>query len=228
MNKLILVLIAIFLITSTVFAQRGNGDDILAELEKNKLPGFGGMFIDGNGILNVYFVGGLAPPNYLDALKDYLRSGISPSPPPDEDIFKTMGINGVKILVGNYTFSQLVGWKNSLFGDPDVQKLGVNIADVDETKNLVSIGFEKLDEQKKGQVKERIISLGIPPEAIQIVEAEPVRPAAEPGVEPFPPPIGEPVAKSQNIIIIISAIIILLVIFFLGYKFYRKLKSSSS
>jgi hypothetical protein len=131
-------------------------DERNEDIERN-LPGFGGAFFDKDGVMNVYMV-----PNKSQSLDPTTVSAKL------TEITGTDKIrNGVKILEGNYTFTELNSERmklRQLFN----MKLGVTSLDVDETKNIVTVGIS--DMSKVESVKQEMAKLGVSSEKVQIIE----------------------------------------------------------
>jgi hypothetical protein len=135
-------------------------DDLLIRVEQ-KVPGFGGMFIDPDGRLAVYL---------LDVTKlAAARSAI-------ESVFGSSGVPaaGIRALQGQYAVSQLKAWTDRagvLFKIP-----GVTMVDLDEGTNRVKIGIE--DSSRTQAVEKALPSLKIPRKAVSIDVTGQIRPLA--------------------------------------------------
>lgn len=81
---------------------------------------------------------------------------------------------GVKIVPARYTFRQLLKWKISLralFASPE---LGVTMLDIDETKNLITLGLKVVNPRAVALIEQTLTRLGIPREAVEIVQRGPL------------------------------------------------------
>ncbi|MBI3951075.1 MAG: hypothetical protein HY314_11555 [Acidobacteria bacterium] len=134
-------------------------DDLLVEVAK-RAPGFGGMFIDEEGALSVYL---------LDVTqKATAEAAIAAVFGPDR-----IPPSGIRVLQGQYSFVQLKQWHDRL--SPTVlARPGVILTDIDEAKNRLRVGVEKLELAK--QVEEELTKLDIPRKAVLIEVTEPVKP----------------------------------------------------
>lgn len=133
-------------------------DDLFAEVAK-QVPAFGGMFIDSQGNLSVY----LLDPTQKAAAESAIASvfGRDRIPP-----------NGVRVLPGQYGFLQLKEWfnrANALLALP-----GVTLVDIDESKNRLKIGLEKIE--ARNRVEQALARINIPHEAVTFEETGPIEP----------------------------------------------------
>jgi hypothetical protein len=130
-------------------------DDLFAQVAR-VAPGFGGMFLDESGALNVY----LLDPTQQEAAEAAItaifgREGL----PPGE----------VRVLQGTYDFLQLWEWRHAL--RRDVLGLpGVTSLDIDDFSNRLRVGVERAEVEL--EVEKQLAKLGIPREAVNI-EVEP-------------------------------------------------------
>jgi hypothetical protein len=159
-------------------------DDQLVTVAK-LVPGFGGMFFDDNGNLNVYMV---KPDEELSAQarqerkarleavltavfgEDFLSQGKGQHPglrketPPEQP-------PQIRIIKGAYDILQLAKWRASVDKALDVP--GAVFTDLDEKKNRLRIGIESSIFRKR--VHEVLTQQGVPPEAVIIEETKPIR-----------------------------------------------------
>lgn len=134
-----------------------DSDEMMANIE-NDIPGFGGAFMDKNGVLNTYKVSSKASSTQTEAeMSAYLEKHLG----------KAHMSKGMITLEGKYTFSELLAYKNKLTPLFD-QQLNVTAVGIDKTKNLVMIGVETMD--KADLVKKELSKLGVPKESVYIVE----------------------------------------------------------
>ena len=116
--------------------------------------GFGGMFPDENGVLNVYM---------LDPDQDQAEAMVNAL----ESIYGADELSNAEVrpIQGTYDFSQLYEWKNVL--RREVGGLpGVATLDIDDYNNRLEVGVSTVA-GKRG-VEERLAGLDIPREAVVI------------------------------------------------------------
>ncbi len=133
-------------------------DDLLLRVEE-RAPGFGGMFIDQHGRLNVY----LLDPTQLAAARLAIEGVFGPQQVPP---------SGLRARKGQYTVSRLKRWAERAAGMLEMP--GVTMVDLDEAKNRVAIGIE--DDSRMPAVKQALASLGIPRKAAVITVTGQIRP----------------------------------------------------
>ena len=140
------------------------------------LPAFGGMFYDGDGILNIY----LLEPDQTDEVHKAVavifgeevlltrklveQAGL----PPAVDLAQSQ----VKILKGQYGFLQLREWYWE--SGKLLHIKGVIFMDIDEAKNRVVLGVEKGNIKAREHVERKLSQLPVPREAIVVEEADSV------------------------------------------------------
>ena len=135
------------------------------------LPGFGGMFFDDNGDLNVYMVQPdeeLAAPD-REARRARIEAALTA-------VFgKDLLVQGrpprLKIIKGTYDIAQLAAWR--LAADKALEVPGTVFTDLDERHNRLRIGVESGVFRK--QVEDILAKQGVPPAAVIIEEAKPIR-----------------------------------------------------
>jgi hypothetical protein len=141
-------------------------DDRFAEIAR-QVPGFGGMFFDLDGTLQVYMAEHKGPAN--EALTAFLDDIVTREVGRGERLSR----KGVEILEGQYNFLELHGWQQQM--SPEVLALrGVVSTDIDETTNRLRIGITDSPGIREA-VEERLSNLGVPREAVLISETEEVR-----------------------------------------------------
>lgn len=125
-------------------------DDLLLRVEE-RVPGFGGMFMDADKRLVVY----LTDPTRLPAARQAIEAvfGAQRVPPA-----------GVRAVRGQYTISQLKSWSKRANAILDVP--GVTMVDLDEARNRVAIGVDR--PSRTAAVERALPSLNIPREAVTI------------------------------------------------------------
>jgi hypothetical protein len=142
------------------------------------VPGFGGMFFDRDGTLNVYMadhaerVGAQASEARRARLEEaltmvfgteFIRQGVSAGQQPQ-----------INILDGNYDVLRLVEWRKGL--DRALTVPGVVFTDLDEGQNRLKIGVEAGAPRELVDAKVR--QLGLPADVVVIEESPPIVPYA--------------------------------------------------
>lgn len=79
--------------------------------------------------------------------------------------------NKIQALPGQYSFLELKEWHEPVMADV-LNIPGVVFTDIDDAKNRLAVGVEKLEIQPL--VEEQLVKLGIPREAVNIEETKPV------------------------------------------------------
>ncbi len=149
---------------SSASVERGL-DAAFARLAR-EIPGFGGMFYDEAGNLNVYMTG----PQRREFATDAVLEGRLSSRLQAAGFDVTAG-RGILIREGRYDFAQLHEWHQRLL--PLFHLVpGVIFTDADERANRLRIGVE--EGVSAAAVEQAISSLGIPTEAVILETAEPV------------------------------------------------------
>jgi hypothetical protein len=131
-------------------------DDLFETLARD-IPGFGGMFYDEAGNLNVYL---------LDTSQRALAQTAISSVIGAQRVPKT----GVRALPGRYGFSDLKSWHDRMLSLLEIP--GVVFTDVDEKGNRLSVGVENAE--MVSAVEQELERLGIPRPAVAIEETEPI------------------------------------------------------
>jgi len=151
-------------------------DDLFAEVVR-RVPAFGGMFFDenDNSILYVYL---LNPEQKVEA---------------ERAIAKVFGLERVprgriQVLQGQYSFLELKQWHDRLI---DVLVIpGVTLTDIDDAKNRLTIGLEKMDMRTLRILEQELANLGIPLEVVNFEETGPVEFASHTLQSPVRPVVG--------------------------------------
>lgn len=127
------------------------------------VKGFGGFFLDEQGVPTIYLKDAAQKENAGRALGRYFRAaGINPSQ--------------LRVVRGQFDWTELERW--FALASSDLLALpGTVFADADEANNRVTIGIER-GSGAQGAVRSAAARLGIPAEAVLIKEMEPVRFAA--------------------------------------------------
>lgn len=133
-------------------------DDLLADVAE-RAPGFGGMFINEEGSLSAY----LLDTSQRAAAETAIAAVFGPERVPP---------GGIRVLQGKYGFQQLKAWSDRMGVVSEIP--GVILTDIDEGRNRLVVGVEKIALRRL--VEEKLRELGIPPEAVLVEETGPVIP----------------------------------------------------
>jgi hypothetical protein len=145
--------------------QKGNFDEQLANVAM-QVPGFGGMFFDQDGTLQVYMVGQREPANeaLTSLLEDVLAREVGNG--------ERLSSRGMEIREAKYDFLELHRWQQQM--TPEVLAIpGVVSTDTAEDKNRLQIAIT--DEPGTAEaVEEALSKLGIPREMVVVNETKPI------------------------------------------------------
>lgn len=135
-------------------------DDVFAQIAE-RFPGFGGVFADpATGILHVYLVD--PHPRTAAAVVAALRQALRPGSIP---------VALIQPVRGLFTFRELKAWHDRM---QDVLALdGVVFTDIDDARNRLTVGVQ--DFALVPAVEGELARAGVPREAVEIIETEPVR-----------------------------------------------------
>lgn len=142
-------------------------DDLLANVAK-QVPGFGGMFFDQDGILQVYMSGQKGPlsATSMAFLEDVIAREIGRG--------ERLSGRGVEIREAQYDFLALHGWHQQM--SPEVLTIpGVVSTDNNEMKNRLQIGITGSPGVRE-EVEKVLSILGVPLEAVVFSEEKPIEP----------------------------------------------------
>jgi hypothetical protein len=137
-------------------------DDLFAEVAA-LAPGFGGLFLDKDGILNVYLLDPAAEGAKTAAI-DAIAAVFGPDRFP---------LAEVRTLQGTYSFSQLHEWRKDLRRDV-LGLRGVTTLDIHDFTFRLMIGVEATEVETR--VEEELARLAIPREAVDLWVEPPVEP----------------------------------------------------
>ena len=150
-------------------------DDKLVKIAE-QAPGFGGMFVDEKGTLQIYMknAGELRNADSMKAVRAQVTSAIASVLGAD---FLTQ--NGARkgrasepnIIKGDYDAIELAKWKKSVAPALDGQE--IVFVDLDERRNRVTIGV--VGDPSRQRFEALAKSLGVPFEALIIEETQPIR-----------------------------------------------------
>lgn len=131
-----------------------------------QVPGFGGMFYDENGTLQVYMVGPTGPAN--EALTAVLDNVLAREIGGGASLSR----NGMEFLEGQYNFAELHQWHQQM--SPEVLDIpGVVLTDIDERSNRLRIGITP-EPGTAEAVGATLSKMGIPSEAWTISKEQPI------------------------------------------------------
>lgn len=134
-------------------------DEEFVRLAK-EIPGFGGLFFDADGKPNVYLKAGVDTEQALSKLQVSLEAKHGAR-------FSDLATRAV-VLQGQYSFDELAIWYGQL---RHLQGVGVIMTDIDERQNAIVIGV--LDSTTADGIRQRVIALGIPIEAVVVKQIPP-------------------------------------------------------
>lgn len=151
-------------------------DDALAELA-DSLPGFGGLFLDSAGVLNVY----LTKLDHANIAPGVIGRFYQSRAPNQYNEFQK-ALSGLKAIQGQYNYRQLNEWYYRIVAE--IPRSGIAESDISEQDNRIVIGV--LDSRAAQRVAESISTLGIPSEAVTVRVVEPtvISAALRDGVRP--------------------------------------------
>ena len=138
--------------------QQETYDDFLVRVNE-RVPGFGGMFIDSDGRLAVYLI----DPGLLPEARAAIEAVFGPSSVPPA---------GVRAVRGQYSIFQLKHWFD--YANALLEMPGVAMVDLDEGKNRLTVGVE--DTLKVRQVEQALGRLGVPRDSVNIDVLGPIVP----------------------------------------------------
>ena len=137
-------------------------------LEFNRdISGFGGLFYDDSGALNVYVqkgeLGTLSSADLKSAFADLLVR-------PSRGALSVQSQRELNVLEGDYAFRDLLAWR------AQVDRLGVSgvvLTDASERANRVRVGVKNA--QAKAELQARLAEQNIPSDAVSIEEVTPFK-----------------------------------------------------
>jgi hypothetical protein len=119
-------------------------------------PRFGGMFVDEEE--DVLYVYSVDPSEAAAAVAEEAVTAVFGEAQP---------ARRVQILPARYGFRELKEWHDRL--SPDALAMsGVVMTDIDDRNNRLTVGVESLD--SRTAVEDKLVELGVPPEAVEVVE----------------------------------------------------------
>lgn len=140
-------------------------DDLFASIAEREIPGFGGYWVDEQGVLNLHLKDPSRQEQAITALSRILdRFDFGRQIGPD--------IAQRRVVHATYDYTELYRWRNEarhLIGTPGLIRLGI-----DEVRNRVFIGIE--DPAVRSLVETGLKRLGIPAQAVLIEVVAPAVP----------------------------------------------------
>ena len=162
-------------------------DDRVIELDRLHVPGFGGLYVDGDGQLTMVLKDQrLAPEAHslVAALLEEVgwrgRAKVAPE--------------AVSTVAGSYGFAELSAWRDSLLQvDPAI---GITFLDVDERTNRVSVAVTS--GAARNAMLRVIASQGLPADAIDVFVSDAIQPLATLQDEFRPPRAGVQIRNNNG------------------------------
>ena len=158
------------------YSANANPDEQLAQIAE-RLPNFGGLFFDDEGVLTVYLTAGITTQNAqaqrddaLAVLKDVL--GEARLEQGREGLEAQNSAPDIRILEGQYEVEQLLTWQAQL--DSVLGVDGVVFTDLDEAQNRLVVGVE--DFSNRALLERTLQEAGVPQGAVLFEETEPIMP----------------------------------------------------
>jgi hypothetical protein len=159
-------------------------DEKLVETAR-RVDGFGGMFFDDQGSLNVYLVerGQRPSAEALNARQTQVEEALTDVFGADfiaqgraqrldrQDTTQSRRLPEIKIIKGDYDVLQLVGWRADI--DRALEVPGVVFTDVDEGRNRLKVGVDSAASRE--QVETTLRASGVPREAVIIEVTKPIK-----------------------------------------------------
>lgn len=144
-------------ITNPAIHEQSNGQDMNSIMDST-YPGFGGMFLDNSGKLNVYVM----DPAKAESI------GIKAI----TDIFgKEQEVKGVVFLKGNQTLHTWSQWQDIVTGSlMSNRTLGIDLVGLDQMNQTLDIGLESFDKDKKDAVEAFLIAHQIPLDMVTLIQ----------------------------------------------------------
>lgn len=144
-------------------------------------PGFGGMFYDATGRLNIYVTRPThqsvhSRQNVFARVSERLRAGARPVPAVDDVIF----------LEGARDWSELTALHGRMFSV--LGESGVVFTDIDETRNELRVGV--LAGTSEGEILAALHDVGVPDDAVGLESTQPIVPLNGHSLRDFQRPIG--------------------------------------
>jgi hypothetical protein len=146
-------------------------DAEFARIDRDEIPGFGGYFLDKEGILNVYLTNPAGKDRAITTLAHLLKG----QPPLRGSGGRSPDMSLTRVLQGQYGFAELRRWRiqtdQFIFSVP-----GVISTDIDETRNRLAIGVE--DAPTARRVRTELAQRAIPTNVVIVELVEPFQFAA--------------------------------------------------
>jgi hypothetical protein len=143
-------------------------DERYAELA-DEVPGFGGLFYDESGRLNVYGKDTARIRQSSGGLSSFLageRPGVT-------DASRRAMVANMRLLKGQYDFRELLTLYRSVVVPAVVDMPGLTTSDIDETNNRIALTVATPD--RIGAFEKRLVDVGVPPGLVSITVEPPVR-----------------------------------------------------
>ncbi|HEU0052838.1 MAG TPA: hypothetical protein VFQ39_06660 [Longimicrobium sp.] len=124
-----------------------------------EIPGFGGLYLDGQGRPTVYLTDLSETETAERVLNPYAKTQRAPQ---------------LVVRQGRYEYTDLNDWHGKV--NAALSLPGVVLTDLDEANNIVRVGVER-GSKVASNVRALATRLGVPEEAVQIEEVDPIIPA---------------------------------------------------
>lgn len=138
-------------------------DEILAEIAL-EVPGYGGHFIDEEGVFNVYLLDSQESEAVEAVFRQHRKAGVLTI---NDDLLANL-----RSRQGRYNFLQLYNWKADLRSSSILGTKGLVSLDINESQNNITLGIEDLT--YKEEILEKVHQIGLPKSAINIVKRPPM------------------------------------------------------
>lgn len=139
-------------------------DDDFADLV-DRVPGFGGMFVDSDGVLNVY----LTDPDRQEELSGRISEFLTQrSPRRRQEI--AAAVANIRVRKAAYDFRQLHNMYSRITAT--LPPSGITLSDIADDENRIVIGV--IDKAAADRVTKALIDLGIPADAYAVREIPPM------------------------------------------------------
>lgn len=135
-------------------------DDVYADLA-DSIPGFGGMFYDAEGVLNVYLKEPATLAQARGGMQRFMerRAGASAT----RRSLVAAEVAGMRARQGRYDFRQLLDWNRGIVLPALGQRKDWSLLDIDDRRNLILVGVPTMEQVA---LMQRVLAdLPLPPEA---------------------------------------------------------------
>jgi len=142
------------------------------------VPGFGGYYLDNNGVL-VAHITDLGREAVLRQRLEAVRNRLAVSQ-----------VRSITVRQGQFDFPSLAAWRDLVSSQILGVVPGVVMSDADEAANRVTIGIDETRHPDvRGVIARSVQRLGIPPNAVRFVNTQPPSPDVNQHLQDVPVPI---------------------------------------